>query len=66
MKESPKLEWVHNHQDNDPNVETTKLSDAIKLNIKANVLATQGLDKLESNPQVRMDPSAEVLIHQWG
>ena len=55
------MEWVRSHQD-DPDVDFTKLSIATKLNIKADVIATQGLDKLESNPRVPMDPSVEVLF----
>ena len=66
MKESPELEWVHSHQDDNPDVDIEKLSDATKLNIKADALATQGLDRLESNPKVPMDPSLEVLLHQRG
>ena len=46
MKERPELEWVCSHQDDDPDVDIEKLSDATKLNIKADVLATQGLDRL--------------------
>ena len=64
MKEIPKLEWVRSHQDDDPDIDITKLSVATKLHITADALATQGLDKLESNPRVPMDPSAEVLLHQ--
>ena len=66
MKERPELEWVHSHQDDDSNVDITKLSFATKLNIKADALATQGLDKFESNPRVPMDRSSEVLLHQRG
>ena len=57
---------MRSHQDDDPDEDITKLSDATQLNIKADALATQGLDKLESNPQVSMDPSVEVLLHQQG
>ena len=66
MKEQPELEWVHSHQDDDPDEDVTKLSKAAQLNIKIDALATQGLNKLESNPRVLMDPSAEVLLHQRG
>ena len=66
MKERPELEWVRSHQDDDPDVDLEKLSDATKLNIKADGLATQGLDRLESNPKVPMDPMSEVLLHQRG
>ena len=66
MKEKPELEWVHSHQDDDPDEDITNLSEAAQLNIKVDVLATQGLDKLELNPQVLMNPSAEVLLHQQG
>ena len=66
MKEQPELEWVHSHQDDDPDEDISKLSKAAQLNIKADALATQGLNKLESNPRVPMDPSAEVLLHQRG
>ena len=66
MKERPKLEWVRSHQDDDPNVDLEKLSDATKLNIKADGFATQGLDRLESNPRVPMDPTSEVMLHQRG
>ena len=66
MKERPKLEWVHSHQDDDPEVDITKISGATKLNIKADALATQGLDRLELNPRVPIDRSSEVLLHQRG
>ena len=66
MKERPELEWVRSHQDDDPDVDIEKLTDAIKLNIKADTLATQGLDRLESNPRVPMYLSSEVLLHQRG
>ena len=49
MKERPKFKWVCSHQDDDPDVDITTLSVATKLNIKANALATQDLDKLELN-----------------
>ena len=54
------------HQDDDPNEDISKLSEAAQLNIRADALATQGLDKLESNPRVPMDLSVEVLLHQRG
>ena len=44
MRERPELEWVPSHQDDDPDVDLEKLSDATKLNIKADGFATQGLD----------------------
>ena len=66
MKERRELEWVRSHQDDEPNKDITKLSDAAQLNIEVNALATQGLDKLGLNPWVPMDPSAEVLLHQQG
>ena len=66
MKERPELEWVRSHQDDDPDVDLKKLSDATKLNIKTEGFATQGLDRLESNPRVPMDPTSEVLLHQRG
>ena len=66
MKERPELELVRSHQDDDPDIDIEKLSDVTKLNIKADALATQGLDRLESNPRVPMDPSSEVLLHQQG
>ena len=66
MKEQPKLEWVRSHQDDDPDEDISKLSEPAQLNIKADALATQGLNKLESNPKVPMDPSTEVLLHQRG
>ena len=43
-----------------------KLNKAAQLNIKADALATQGLNKLESNSRVSMEPTAEVLLHQQG
>ena len=66
MKEQPTLEWVRSHQDDDPNEDISKLSRAAQLNIKADALATQGLNKLASNPIVPLDPSVEVLLHQRG
>ena len=66
MKEKPELEWIHSHQDDDRDKDIAKLSEAAQLNIKADALATQGLDKLELDPRVPMDPSAEVLLHQQG
>ena len=66
MKERPELKLVRSHQDDDREKDISKLSDAAQLNIKADALATQGLNKLESNPRVPMDPTAEVLLHQRG
>ena len=66
MKEQLELEWVRSHQDDDPNEDVTKLSKAAQLNIKADALARQGLNKLESNTRVPMDPTAEVSLHQRG
>ena len=66
MKEKPKLEWVRSHQGDDADEDITKLSDTAQLNIKADTLATQGVDKLKSNSWVPMDPSAKVLLHQRG
>ena len=64
VKEWLKLEWVRSHQDDDPDVDITKLSDATQLNIKADVLAIPGLDRLNLKSGVPMDPSSEVLLHQ--
>ena len=66
MKERPELEWVRSHQDDDPEEDISKLSEAEQLNIKADTLTTQGLDKLDLKPRVPMDPSAEVLLYQRG
>ena len=66
MKEQPELEYVHSHQDDNLDEDNSKLSEAAQLNIKADTLATQRLNKLGSNPRVPMDPSAEVLLHQRG
>ena len=66
MKERPELQWVGSHQDDDPEEDISKLSEVAQFNIKADALATQGLDKLDSNPRVPMDPSTEVLLHQRG
>ena len=66
MKERLELGWISSHQDHDPDFDITKLSVAIKLNIKTDALATQGLDRLESNPRVLTNPLSEVLLHQWG
>ena len=66
MKERPELDWVQSHKDDDPDVDITKLSVGTQLNIKADALATQGLDQLDSKPKVPMDPSSEVMLHQRG
>ena len=66
MKEQPELVWVRSHQDDDPDEDISKLDKSAQLNIKADALATQGLNKLESNPRVPMDPTAEVLLHHRG
>ena len=66
IKERSKLEWVRSHQDDDPDDDITKFSVVTKLNIKADELATQGLDKFESNPGAPMNLSLEVLLHQRG
>ena len=50
MKEQSELEWVRSHQDDDPEEDISKLSEAAQLNIKADALVTQGLDKLDLNP----------------
>ena len=65
MKEKPELAWVRSHQDDDPE-DISKLDKAAQLNIKADALATQGLNKLESNPKVPMDPTSKVLLHHRG
>ena len=44
--ERPELNFVHSHQDDDPDVDIKTLPDAIKLKRKSNVLVTQGLDRL--------------------
>ena len=66
MKERLELEWVCNHQDDNPEVDITKLSVVTQLNINTDTLVTQGLDRLESNPRVLIDPTSEVLLHQRG
>ena len=66
MKEQPKLEWVWSHQDDNPDIDITKLSNATQLNIKADVLAAQGLDRLNSKPRVPLDLSSEAFFHQQG
>mmetsp|Transcript_55686 Transcript_55686/g.62234 ORF Transcript_55686/g.62234 Transcript_55686/m.62234 type:complete len:103 (-) Transcript_55686:305-613(-) len=66
MKERPKLERVRSHQDDDPDFDITKLSVATQLNIKADALATQGLDRLNLKPRVPLDPTSEVFLHQRG
>ena len=66
MNKQPELEWVRSHQDDDPDEDISKLDKAAQLNIKANALATQGLNKLDSKPKVPMDPTSEVLLHQRG
>ena len=63
MKEKPELEWVRSHQDDD---QVLELDQAAQLNIKADALATQGLNTLDSRPKVPMDPTSEVLLHHWG
>ena len=65
MKEKPELEWVRSHQDDDPE-KVSELDQAAQLNIKADALATQGLNTLESRPKVPMDPTSEVLLHHRG
>ena len=66
MKEQPELVWVRSHQDDDPDEDISKLDKSAQLNIKADALATQGLNELDSNPRVSMDPTTEVLLHQRG
>ena len=66
MKERSELEWVHSNQVDDLDEDISKLLEAAQLNIKADTLATQGLDKFELNPRVPMDLSVEVLLHQQG
>ena len=63
MKEKPALEWVRSHQDDD---QVSELDKAAQLNIKADALATQGLNTLESRPKVPLDPTSEVLLHHRG
>ena len=65
MKEKPELEWVRSHQDDDPK-KVPELDHAAQLNIKADALATQGLNTLESRPKVPLDPTSEVLLHHRG
>ena len=66
MKERTESDWIHSHRNDDPNFDITKLSVETKLNLKATILATHGLDRLDLYPRVPMDPSSEVLLHQWG
>ena len=44
----------------------SELDQAAQLNIKADALATQGLNTLDSRPKVLMDPMSEVLLHHRG
>ena len=66
MNERPVLEWVTSHQDDDPTIDINDLSQGIELNIRADGLATKGLQQLHTKPNVPLDPTSEVLIHQGG
>ena len=46
------LKRVQSYQDDDPTIDIESLSLGTHLNIKANELATQGLDQLDSKPKV--------------
>ena len=50
----------------DPNIDITTLSGGTQLNIKANALATQGLDQLDSKPKVPLKLLSEVMLHEQG
>ena len=60
------LEWVASHQDDDPNIDLSNLPTGTKLNILADELATEGLNKLHTKPKVPLDPSSAVLLHHKG
>ena len=66
MKDQPELDWVHSHQDDNPDVDITKSSGATKFNMKADALATQEMDQLDLNPKVphTLDLSLQVFLHQ--
>ena len=66
MNERPILEWVTSHQDDDPTVDIKDLSKGTQLNIKANELATKGLQQLHTKPKVSLDPILNVILHQAG
>ena len=66
MKKRPELYWVQSHQDDDPDIGIKTLSVGTQLNIKADALATQELDRLNSKPKVPLDPSSKVMLHQQG
>ena len=66
MNTHPVLEWVVSHQDDDYTIDINDLSKGTQLNIKADRLATKGLNCLHTKPRVPLDPSSDVLIHQHG
>ena len=64
MKERSELKWVKSHQDADSAIGIKTLSAGTKLNMKANELATQGLNCLIFKLKVPLDPSSEVMTNQ--
>ena len=62
IKEQLENDWVQSHQDDDIDVDITTLSVGIQLNIKADTLVTQGLDKLDSKQKVPLDPPLKLML----
>ena len=60
----PTLEWVESHQDDYE--EEYKLPFGAKLNVRADPLATKGLNSLYCKPRVPMDSSSCVQVHLNG
>ena len=65
-EQTTEIEIGTNHQYNNLTIDVTTLPIGTQLNIKVEVLASKGLQRLHSRPHVPLDPSSDVLLDQNG
>ena len=61
--EKPSIDWLQSHQDDNPNIVQ---SIPVQLNVCADELATEGLNRLPPKPHVPLDPSAKIQLNYRG
>ena len=59
----PSIDWLQSHQDDNPNIVQ---SIPVQLNVCADELATEGLNRLPPKPHVPLDPSAKIQLNYRG
>ena len=64
MKEQQEPNWVLSYQDDDADSDIKLSSVETQLNIKTDVLETQGLDWLGLKPKVPLDSLFKKMLHQ--